>query len=111
MQLDFGKSFLVAGSNFKPIVLYRNLVITPGKPEAFIPQSDLRITNVALGDELADESGRTTVKLTYQTLVDIDDDESADEEAPQEPISTTVLCSLTAGKVRGFFCSSVDYLY
>ncbi len=30
-----------------------------------IPQGDLVITNVALGAELADSNGRTSVKLTY----------------------------------------------
>jgi FK506-binding nuclear protein len=71
--------------------------LKPSKePFSFIPQSDLRITNIALGDELSDASGRTSVKLTYQTPVKIDDD---DAESP-DPLSTTVLGSLTPGKVR-----------
>jgi FK506-binding nuclear protein len=70
------------------------------EPVSFFPQSDLRITNIALGDELADESGRTSVKLTYQTPIKIEEDEieDEDEESP-EPLSTTVLGSLTPGKV------------
>ena len=44
----------------------RSLELTPGEPVSVVPPSDLRITNVALGDELADESGRTSVKLTYR---------------------------------------------
>lgn len=64
-----------------------------------IPQADLRITNVALGDVLKDASGRTTVKLTYNTLVKLDEDDEDEEDVP-EPLSTTVLCSLTGGKVR-----------
>jgi FK506-binding nuclear protein len=73
--------------------------LKPSKePFSFIPQSDLRITNIALGDELSDASGRTSVKLTYQTPVKIDDDDD-DAESP-DPLSTTVLGSLTPGKVR-----------
>lgn len=71
--------------------------MTPGKPEAVVPQADIRITNVALGDILANASGRTTVKLTYDTPAKLDSD---DEDEPKiEPQLTTVLCSLTAGKV------------
>lgn len=56
---------------------------------------------MALGDELADEKGRTSVKLTYQApgAPDEDDeDEEDEEEEGGEPV-TTVLCSLTPGKV------------
>ncbi|KZP04083.1 hypothetical protein FIBSPDRAFT_968444 [Athelia psychrophila] len=71
------------------------------EPTSFIPQSDLRITNIALGDELADASGRTSVKLTYQTPVKLDDeDDDEDEEDAPEPLSTTVLGSLTPGKIE-----------
>jgi FK506-binding nuclear protein len=59
------------------------------------PQSDLRITNAALGDELKDKSGRTTVKLTYPTAVTLDSDDDDGDS-----LSSTFLCSLTAGKVR-----------
>lgn len=74
--------------------------MSPDKPESIIPQSDLRITNVALADELKDENGRTTIKLNYHTP--IAPEESDDEEgSPQaEPLSTTVLCSLIPSKVR-----------
>jgi FK506-binding nuclear protein len=76
------------------------------EPLSFIPQSDLRITNIALADELADASGRTSVKLTYQTPIkmnDDEDDDDEDEEEALEPLSTTVLGSLTPGKVRVTF--------
>lgn len=80
---------------------HRSLALKPSKePVSFIPQSDLRITNIALGDELADATGRTSVKLTYQTPVKLDEDD--EEEAP-EPLSTTVLGSLTPGKVCTIF--------
>lgn len=65
---------------------------------AIVPQSDLRITNAALGEELADSTGRTTVKFTYNTPIAIDEDDSDEENTPE--LSTTVLCSLTPGKVR-----------
>ena len=78
----------------------RSIALKPSKePLSFIPQSDLRITNIALGDELEDASGRTSVKLIYQTPIKLDDDDDDDEESA-EPISTTVLGSLTPGKVR-----------
>ena len=83
----------------------RSLALKPSEePVSFIPQSDLRITNIALGDELADASGRTSVKLTYATPIKTPDDgeddgDGEDAESP-EPLSTTVLGSLTPGKVR-----------
>ena len=77
---------------------YRSIELKPRKePLSFIPQSDLRITNIALTDELADLTGRTSVKLSFQTPVKIDDGD--EDEDPSEPISTTVLGSLTPGKV------------
>src|ERR1700727_1421735 len=58
---------------------FRSLALKPSKePFTFIPQSDLRITNIALGDELSDPSGRTSVKLTYQTPIKLDDDDEED---------------------------------
>lgn len=54
---------------------------------------------MALGDELADDNGRTSVKLTYQTPSPDDDEDEEDEEEGGDPV-TTVLCSLTPGKVR-----------
>jgi len=76
----------------------RSIALKPSKePLSFIPQSDLRITNIALGDELVDASGRTSVKLTYQTPIKLGDDDDDDEESA-EPISTTVLGSLTQAR-------------
>lgn len=81
----------------------RSLELKPGQTEEFNPPGDLRITNVALGDELADENGRTSVKLTYMAPDTSEEehdneDEDDDEEEVGEPV-TTVLCSLTPGKV------------
>ena len=79
------------------------MAVTPGDPSVISPPADLRITNVALGDEVADESGRTTIKLVYRTPGaggdSEDEDEEDEEEDKPEQLSTTVLCSLTCGKV------------
>ena len=68
----------------------------------------VQITNIAFGEDLADASGRTVVKLTYslpQTSDDEDDDdEDKDEDA--SPRLTTVLCALTPGKVIQIFLLS-----
>ncbi|CDO76024.1 hypothetical protein BN946_scf184665.g16 [Trametes cinnabarina] len=80
-------------------------VAAPGEPSVISPAGDIRITNIALGDQLADESGRTTVKLHYRRPGA--DDEESDEESDEEEkendnteLLTTVLCSLTPGKVE-----------
>jgi FK506-binding nuclear protein len=82
----------------------RSTVAKPGDALSVIPQSDLVITNAALGAQLADSSGRTSVKLTYMRPVkvtddDEDDDEEKDEEGDEDAQVETVLCSLTPGKV------------
>jgi FK506-binding nuclear protein len=79
----------------------RSIVLTPGQKETIVPQADLQIKNAALGEQLSDGSGRTTVKLTYQNPAVHDDEvDELDEETPEAEM-TTVLCSLTAGKVSG----------
>jgi hypothetical protein len=80
-------------------------VLIPGQAEVIVPQGDLQIKNAALPDELRHETARTSVKLTYQSLADDEedeDDEDEDEDSPPNLGSavTTVLCSLTPGKVR-----------
>ncbi|GJE87440.1 FKBP-like protein [Phanerochaete sordida] len=81
-----------------------SLELKPGQQEALMLPSDLRITNVALGDELEDESARTSVKLTYRgpSGGDDSDEESQDEEEEDDDVEsvTTVLCSLTPGKIE-----------
>lgn len=74
------------------------------EPLVFIPQADVRITGMALGDKLDDANGRTSVKLVYQGPApdeagtdDEDDDESGQGGGA---IMTTILGSLTPGKVR-----------
>ena len=81
----------------------RSKVIKPGQGVSVIPQSDLVITNAALAAELADDSGRTSVKLTYMRPVKVTDDDEDDDEKNDEDDEDvqveTVLCSLTPGKV------------
>ncbi|KAI0074369.1 hypothetical protein K474DRAFT_1665466 [Panus rudis PR-1116 ss-1] len=84
--------------------------LQPGQTVPIQPPVDLRITNVALGDTLADESARTSVKLVYRSPVggdsddeDEEDDEEESEDEEKEPKAeavATVLCSLTPGKIE-----------
>jgi FK506-binding nuclear protein len=77
-------------------------VVKPGQALSVIPQGDLVVTNAALGAELADSSGRTSVKLTYMRPVKVTDDDEDDEEKDEDDEDVqveTVLCSLTPGKV------------
>ncbi|TFK73972.1 hypothetical protein BDN72DRAFT_789920 [Pluteus cervinus] len=76
-----------------------SIELIPGKEESFLPPADVRITNAALGDVLKDASGRTTVKLTYQKPPAVEESDDEGEEA--SPVdATTVLCSLTPGKIE-----------
>ncbi len=80
-------------------------MVKPGQALSIIPQSDLVITNAALGAELADPSGRSSVKLTYMRPVKVTDDDDDDEEEKddgdddEDAQVETVLCSFTPGKV------------
>lgn len=71
---------------------------------AVSPPADIRVTNIALSDQIADETGRTTVKLNYivPNADDSEDEEEDEDEEDEKPprMETTVLCSLTPGKVR-----------
>ena len=79
--------------------------VEPGEPIEFAPEGDLVITNAALGDEIADESSRTSLKLRYlapSATEESDTDEEKEEKEDEEEdavIIETVLCSLTPGKV------------
>ncbi|KAH9176333.1 hypothetical protein EDB89DRAFT_2112777 [Lactarius sanguifluus] len=77
-----------------------SIVVKPGEAVSVIPQGDLVVTNAALGAELVDSHGRTSVKLTYTRPVKVDDD--SDEEGEEEGAAQveTVLCSLTPGKIE-----------
>ncbi|PSS29869.1 hypothetical protein PHLCEN_2v2636 [Hermanssonia centrifuga] len=76
----------------------------PGQPEAFIVPNDLKVTNIALGEAIVEENGRTSVKMTY-TIPGVsnldDEDKDANGDAGTDPITgTTILCSLTPGKIE-----------
>jgi len=99
--LLFGKS-LIYSTLLIAHEFLRSIVLTPGQKETIVPQADLQIKNAALGEQLSDGSGRTTIKFTYHNPANNDDDEDEDDEddnEPQEAELTTVLCSLTPGKV------------
>lgn len=85
-----------------------SIVLTPGQKETIVPQADLQIKNAALGEKLSDESGRTTVRLTYINPANFDDEEEdeVDHRSPEAEI-TTVLCSLTAGKIEQSACDLI----
>lgn len=73
-------------------------MVKPGEAVSVLPQGDLVITNAALGAELADPTGRTSVKLTYMSLVKVPSDDDEEDDDPVAHVET-VLCSLTPGKV------------
>ncbi|KAG7446216.1 peptidylprolyl isomerase [Guyanagaster necrorhizus] len=75
-----------------------SIKLGPGKPEIIEAQTDRRVTNIAIGDdsEAPSKSGRSTVKLTYPNVAY---DEDNDDDSEEENI-TTVLCSLSVGKVE-----------
>lgn len=62
---------------------------------------------MALGEKLADEKGRTTIKLSYASIPDDgsddEDDEEDEEKQPAVNLVSTVITSLTPGKVRIIF--------
>ncbi|KAK0195475.1 hypothetical protein F5146DRAFT_975052 [Armillaria mellea] len=75
-----------------------SIKLTPGKPEILEGHNDRTVTNIAIGDdsEAPNKSGRSTVKLTYPNIAyDEDEDDNSEEET-----ITTVLCSLSVGKVE-----------
>jgi hypothetical protein len=62
---------LVSGSRFAFSldyfsILFRSCTVEPKKGLTVDPPAAIRITNIALGDVLADSSARTTLKLTYK---------------------------------------------
>lgn len=82
----------------------RSALLEPGKKTKITPQADIRVTTAALGDKLEDDDSRTSVKLTYLAPVapeTEDDDEDEDEDLQQ---SSTILCSLTPGRVSSRVC-------
>jgi FK506-binding nuclear protein len=87
-------------------------VVKPGQVVSIVPQGDLVITNAALGAELADPSGRTSVKLLYMRPIKVPFDDEDEEEKGEvdndQPTVETVLCSFTPGKVYHTISWRVD---
>ena len=83
-----------------------SVIVSPGQELEIVPQSDLRITNVALDETLQDPNGRSTVTLSYLPMSafamnsDDEDEEEAEPKDPSEEIKTAVLCSLTGGRIE-----------
>ncbi|KAJ7072223.1 hypothetical protein C8F01DRAFT_1103001 [Mycena amicta] len=77
-----------------------SLVLQPKKKLPLHTPASIRLTNVALGDVLADESARTTIKLTHDKIF-IPNSDDEDEDVPEKPSKlSTVICSLTPGKIE-----------
>ncbi|KAI0093176.1 hypothetical protein BDY19DRAFT_989841, partial [Irpex rosettiformis] len=63
----------------------------------------LKIVNAALGEEIADETSRSSLRLVYSGPgADDSDDEDEDEDEDSDRLApvATVLCSLTPGKIE-----------
>jgi FK506-binding nuclear protein len=78
--------------------------VKPGEPLEIEPPADLRITNVALSDELEDQQARSSLRLIYRSPEagsddEDEEDEEEDEEGAAEKVIDTILCSLTPGRV------------
>ena len=79
--------------------MYRSIALEGGEEKPVELPTHVQITNIAFGDDLADATGRTVVKLTYSVPHTSDDDDDDDEDDDASPRITTVLCALTPGKV------------
>lgn len=79
-----------------------NQPVAPGKRVRVVPETDIHVTSVTFGD-IAEETGRTTVKLFRCDIPnDNEEDEENEEDEPElkfekEPV---ILGHLTPGKVR-----------
>lgn len=87
---------------FMLMTRFRSVVVEPGKKTTFTAQADIRLTNATLDANLVDEKSRTSVKLIYETPSRIGEDgelEDEKSETSESAKTTTILCSLTPGKV------------
>ncbi|KZV81066.1 hypothetical protein EXIGLDRAFT_731900 [Exidia glandulosa HHB12029] len=77
-----------------------SLELVPGKKYEIVAAADLHITNAALGDELAEETGRSVIKATvHEQPAQLDSDSEDEAGEAGEPFDT-VLCSLRAGQTE-----------
>jgi len=79
-----------------------SITLEGGEEKSVELPTHVQITNISFGEDLAEKTGRTAVKLTYSVSHtsddDDDDDENEDEDASVR--CTTVLCILTPGKTE-----------
>ncbi|KIK67296.1 hypothetical protein GYMLUDRAFT_37380 [Collybiopsis luxurians FD-317 M1] len=71
-----------------------------GETQEYSPPSDIKITNVALSDVLADEKGRTTLKLFVPKVPVEDDEDDEEKEGDESKLQSITICSLTPGKIE-----------
>jgi FK506-binding nuclear protein len=90
--------------------LYRSITLEGGEEKQVELPAHVQITNISFGEDLADATGRTVVKLTYSVPHSSEDDDDEDEE-DLLPRLTTVLCALTPGKVSQLFAVECAYVY
>jgi FK506-binding nuclear protein len=84
---------------------YRSIALEGGEEKPVELPTHVQITNISFGENLADSTGRTVVKLTYSLPQPSDDDDDDDDDEGSLARITTVLCALTPGKViQLFYC-------
>jgi hypothetical protein len=83
------------------IINYRSTVLKPGDTVEVTPPTDLRITNIALGEEVADANSRTSVRMIYRPPM-AEEDEDEEDKDDSGALATTILASLTPGKVCSY---------
>jgi len=77
-----------------------SITLEGGEEKSVELPTHVQITNISFGEDLADETGRTAVKLTYSVFHTSDDDDDDDEDEDASVRFTTVLCILTPGKIE-----------
>jgi len=77
-----------------------SITLERGEEKSVELPTHVQITNISFGEDLADETGRTAVKLTYSVPHTSDEDEDEDENEDASVRFTTVLCILTPGKIE-----------
>ncbi|KAF8806445.1 hypothetical protein BYT27DRAFT_7167745 [Phlegmacium glaucopus] len=75
-----------------------SITLEGGKERTVDLPAHVRVTNISFGEDLADATARTVVKLTYSLPITPGDDDDEDED--KSPRLTTVLCALTPGKIE-----------
>jgi len=79
-----------------------SIALEGGEEKPVVLPTHVQITNISFGEDLADATGRTVVKLTYSLPHASDDDDDDDDDEDEGALAriTTVLCALTPGKIE-----------